>query len=81
MKVGNFTFVPFLNTLLIRIGINYKWRFADEQKNDGGGAPSSRGPATVVTKLRERHGTQVFPVPFAQAPFRIHSDARFSSVM
>jgi hypothetical protein len=37
--------------------------------------------ATVVTQLSERHGTQVFPVPFAQAPFRIHSDARFSSVM
>ncbi len=37
--------------------------------------------ATVVTQLGERHGTQVFPVPFAQAPFRIHSDARFSSVM
>jgi hypothetical protein len=45
----------------------------------GGGAVWSA--AAVVTQLLERHCTQAFPVPFAQAPFRIHSAARLSSVM
>ena len=47
---------------------------------DGGDAPGGCA-ATVITELSERYGTQVLPVPFAQAPFRIHSDAKFSSVM
>jgi hypothetical protein len=50
-------------------------------RDEGGGAPGEECAATVFTQLGDRHGTQVFPVPLAQAPFRIHSDARFSSVM
>ena len=48
-------------------------------RDDGGDAPGGGCAATVVTQLRERHCTQDFPTPFAQAPFRIHSAARVSS--
>ena len=50
-------------------------------RDGGGDAPGGASAATVVAQLRERHGTQWTPTPFAQAPFRIHSDARLSSVM
>lgn len=50
-------------------------------RDDGGDAPGVRCAATVVTQLRERHGVQWTPTPFAQAPFRIHIDDRPSSVM
>ena len=50
-------------------------------RDGGGDAPGGGCAATVVTQLRERHGVQWTPSPFAQAPFRIHSDARLSSVM
>jgi hypothetical protein len=44
-------------------------------------APLEEGTPPLVMQLPERHGVQCTPSPFAQAPFRIHSDARFSSVM
>ena len=47
----------------------------------GGGVPGGVCVATMVIQLRERYGVQCTPSPFAQAPFRIHSDARPSSVM
>ncbi len=51
------------------------------KSRDGGGAARRTRAAAVVTQLRERHCRQARPVPFAQAPFRIHSDPRPSSVM
>jgi hypothetical protein len=50
---------------------------------DGGGVALRTRAAAVVAQLRERHYfcTQRFPVPFAQAPFRIHSPGSPSSVM
>ncbi len=52
----------------------------DVDDHGGGGARTTRA-AAVVAQLRERHCTQEFPLPFAQAPFSIHIAARASSVM